>query len=568
MKKLYSSIYNHLTHALAILLCTAIIAFSIIYIFSDYSFLSRWYLSLNECIYKGEDWRIDFFDNHTKQIGNYLHIIAIVVCLCFIIININSIRKFKPLNNISGISLKLKNLFPEVLLAISGILLWMLSNSLTSPAYDEIFSAVNCADIHPIQTVSYYMVPNNHLLFNFLNSFLSNSFDDTVLSGRILSLFFFLIFQQIVFLLLKDKLSLPAAILTTLVLSVTLPTLGFASQARGYMLHLMAGWLMLYGYIKFLKETGVKPLQIMTLGIFLGYSSLPSFLLFHIPLVLFAIYWQISRKNFQYNWWKYQIISIALVFLFYLPAFSFSGIAAFVSNPYVKAEEIPLGEFANNFIAMFPFFMDYGFSNLFLERDLPLYLLYASPIFVLFIEKGKYKDIIIFYFIVIISTVLVTLLIKKIPFSRNFIIQYSVGFAIILYSFYLYLTTLLEWLNRKSLVTPFYSGFILIIILLLLRKFPELASENLYFNNTKNIYKINSKDVKRLPFNESIGFSDGSFYWFYLARLNGKTVTQCPSGDEAYIVKRMDEIFPTSNPEHYEKMEFSSEDGYEIFKLR
>ena len=128
----------------------------------------------------------------------------------------------------------------RALLAATGVALWVFSNGATRPAYDEIFSAVHCAGAHPFQALSYYMLPNNHVFFNTLNS-LSFWAEDKVWSGRLLSLAAFLVFQQLVFLWLRRKMPLAQALGAALLLSLAFPTLGFASHARGYGLHLMAG---------------------------------------------------------------------------------------------------------------------------------------------------------------------------------------------------------------------------------------------------------------------------------------------------------------------------------------
>jgi len=61
------------------------------------------------------------------------------------------------------------NVIPIILCCATAICLWIWGNKMAMPAYDEVFSAQNAAGIHPFQCVSYYMLPNNHLLFNLLN---------------------------------------------------------------------------------------------------------------------------------------------------------------------------------------------------------------------------------------------------------------------------------------------------------------------------------------------------------------------------------------------------------------
>jgi len=51
-----------------------------------------------------------------------------------------------------------------------GAGLWAWGATQVPPAYDEVFSAVYCAGNESLlATWSYYILPNNHVLFNLLN---------------------------------------------------------------------------------------------------------------------------------------------------------------------------------------------------------------------------------------------------------------------------------------------------------------------------------------------------------------------------------------------------------------
>lgn len=277
--------------------------------------------------------------------------------------------------------------------------------------------------------------------------------------------------------------------------------------------------------------------------------------------------WHSGRWNISF--WKYQLLAAAFVFMFYLPALSFSGLEAFTGNKYVRAEDKSLWEFAGQFFGLSDFFMNYAFSSIFTEKTYPvLHVLYLLPLS-LFLSKNKEnRAIAVFYSLMWLSVVLIVLGMKKIPFSRNLIVQYSIGLGAILYTIYYWLQ---EWgrrWNAPKATEVLLGGLLLTMSLILGMRFPMIAGEQLYFNRANELYEANSRGHVTLPTDVPVAFSHESFYWYYLRLQSGGAARLCPNGDEPYLVKRSSESLPESLMKNYELYNQPEGDGYEVWKLK
>ena len=64
------------------------------------------------------------------------------------------------------VAINVADIFLAALCLGAAYISWQWGKQLIVPTYDEVFSAQNCAGIHPFQTIAYYMLPNNHIFFN------------------------------------------------------------------------------------------------------------------------------------------------------------------------------------------------------------------------------------------------------------------------------------------------------------------------------------------------------------------------------------------------------------------
>ena len=564
----YSTTYKFVgRYGLSLIVSLGAMLLAAYYLLHDYESLTVKYISLKSCFYRVETWSQDFFTTGVKAQGDFLNFLALAVAAFVAWYSVRRLRSASPALR-PAFDQPVPNTWGyRVLLGVSGLGFWWFSHSLTRPAYDEIFSAIHCAGMHPFQAVSYYMLPNNHLLFNLLNSILPLAAEDKVLSGRLISLFALLATQQVAFSVLKQKMTLPAALGTVLMLSLSLPTLGFASQARGYSLQLLASWAVVAGLWNYYEKGDERAGRWLLVGTVAGYALLPSFLFFHIAVVLFAVVIQWYSGRLDRNFWKYQLLASAFVFVFYLPALSFSGVAAFTDNKYVRADAKSLWEFAAQFAGLSDFFMNYAFSSVFTEKTyFGLYALYLLPLSLALSKDRKNHAIVLFYVLMWLSVVLIVLVMKKIPFSRNLIVQYSIGLSTIVYTAYYWLQ---EWGRRRNIqktATAAFGGIIISLSLIFVMRFPKIAGEQLYFNRANELYEANSRGVATLPIDTPIGFSHESFYWYFLSKKAGLETRFCPQGDESFFVKRTSEQLPESLLKNYELYSQPEGDGYEVWK--
>ena len=233
--------------AAGLLFFVLVMGFCAFYVSTGYYHLVSWYTGLNNCFYRHGQWTTDFFSNKTKDAGNLFCIPAFIIALAGAWLMIRKLKAgYKRPTEYLEISLRKADVAVAALLVLLSVVAWFWATTLAFPSNDEVFSAVNCAGLHPFQTVSYYMLPNNHLFYNFINNLLFHFVADKVASGRFLSLLFYLAIVLVTFSWLRGLLkSRWLAFLIVVALALQFPVWGFASQARGYELVTLASWLAL-----------------------------------------------------------------------------------------------------------------------------------------------------------------------------------------------------------------------------------------------------------------------------------------------------------------------------------
>jgi hypothetical protein len=455
-------------------------------------------------------------------------------------------------------------LFWPMVVVMVGLGLWIYSYSVSAPAFDEIFSAVHTASYHPFQALSYYMLPNNHILFNVLNSIMFPSFDKVV-SGRIISLISYLgillsVFYWFRVWMAKSK----YALLATVLVSVQLPVLGFSAQARGYELQLLAGWIAFINLYKYYESNKPLNLKWHCLACIVGYATIPPFLYFHAAILAFAALQQLYHKKADFIFWKYQVITCVLVFLFYQPAFCFSGLSSFSDNPTVKGSEDSLTQFLPGFIDKFRYFISFCFSFVLGEDNVVNYILFLLPLGLCFSKNRMCRMMGVFYALVWVSFILIVLYFKKIPFSRNLIIQYSITQGLVVFTLYRVLNGLSQRLQATWISSALFSAISLLLTVHYLFRFHKDGGHLLYFNSVNEIYQSFSF-AKTLPKQGSIAFSDESFYVYYLCRKHHYDVSRCCTGNELFYIKIKGETLPPVVELNY-YLEQTLPNDYELYK--
>ncbi len=225
----------------AIALLLAIVFFSTFYLFASHDHLAHWFIGLNGCFYKQQDWATDFFTPGIKSDGNMYSLIGIAISLPGILYLARRLKTPTSPNTFFEKTQRNKDILPMALCVVAAIVLWQWGNRQALPAYDEVFSAQNSAGINPFQCIAYYMLPNNHLLFNLINNIIFHFAADKVITGRLISLAvycgFIVLVYRCFYSLFQNRV---LAVLAGIAIALQFFTWGFSFQARGYELYLLA----------------------------------------------------------------------------------------------------------------------------------------------------------------------------------------------------------------------------------------------------------------------------------------------------------------------------------------
>lgn len=443
-----------------------------------------------------------------------------------------------------------------------GTGLWAWGYGLVPYTYDEVFSAVWIADSYPFQALSYYMLPNNHVLFNLHNNLLP--FEDPVASGRFLSYLAYIFTLLLVWAWFRKIFNNRwFALLAVFVIAAHFPVWGFSFQARGYAYYIWAHWacfISLYFYLR-RKQKGWLLLYIA--GLFVGYTTMPSFLYFHAALLLYFLFLEMKSKVPGRSFWKGQAIGISLVYLFYLPGLAFSGLAAFVSNAYVRPMEMGYPDFIDKVWQIFRSYSNYTFS--WMEHDqswLGPVLLIVPAVFILTRDK-KVKSTLIFYLIMWIAVTVFVLIMKKFPYHRTLAGQLSFSLSVILILVHYAAGKISEWTGKTFFRPVVFFSLLVFLFFFFLNVNKKYFPFYLYYYNAEEAHEVVSAGLNKIPEERIIGFTHNAFYPYYLAKKRGYKVKKCIEGTEKFIVKNKSEQFPASSGLYEPSFEFGD---YVVFK--
>jgi len=457
---------------------------------------------------------------------------------------------------------------PVLICIVACYALWRWGNQMAMPAYDEVFSAQNVAGIHPFQAVAYYMLPNNHLLFNLLNNVFFSAFTDKVATGRVISLAAYTGFVVSGFFWLKHILhSRWLGLLGVLALSVQFPAWGFSFQARGYELYLLAEWGLIISLFSYLATAGKHWLYLNALCAITGYFCLPSFLYIHLAQCLFLACYMLLFKKKEVLFWKYQIAALLITFLCYLPALCFSGLDAIAHNSWVA----PMSSYKTALAFsgwMFPYFGGYlthifsdvhlgGFSFNLILLLLPATLLLDKKNKLSVLYGGFYTAMWAVFFMIAIAM-------KRLPFERNLIGHYSITLMGVIFVIYRFT----QWLPVKINGIRYFLFSVATILI----GCHFISSNGFYLKNTLYEYEVNAdyrainNGISDIPTESSVAVSDEGFYAGYLCKMRGCRLSKCPTGTEDYFVKQHSEPLPAIIAMHYALVKTNGD--YEIYKRK
>ncbi|MCD6013672.1 MAG: hypothetical protein K0Q79_3534 [Flavipsychrobacter sp.] len=558
----YSSL---LLHVAGLAVFTAVVIFCCFYLLSDHDKLAAWYINLNNCFYHAPTWSTDFFTPGIKSDGNVYCSLGILIAVAGSIYTLKQIKKNKLPGTNLVFTLSYADLICTGVCIIICACLWQWGNRSALPAFDEAFSAQHVADIHPLQGVSYYMLPNNHIFFNLLNNILFRYATDKVLTGRIISLIAYCSVIVSLYFIFKSLFKFWwMSLLACITLSLQFFVWGFSFQARGYEVYLLAEWGMIASLFGFLQSDKKGWLHINTLCVIIGYFCLPSFLYFHTAQLLFMLLYSLFYKKATAQFWKYQLMAILFTFLCYLPVLLFSGVESITHNDYVTPRYQTMAVFWEDLSSpVFKAYLSHIYSDLRIGTfDITLFLLF-SPLLLLLARKNKaLASAGLFYLCMLLSYIIIAAVMKRMPFERNLAGHYSVSLAMLFLLIY-WLSGLLTFRAIQSVVVP----VVLVIFGVHFATTNEkLLKETLYEYNVNEMYRFHQDRLNIIPAVSTVGFSDAEFYSYCICRRNGCIVKKCPDGNEAYYVTQDNEGYPTWLNNNYQLLHKVY--NYEIYKHR
>lgn len=540
------------------------IIFSVFYITSSYESLVKWFLNLNDCFYKRAVWQQEFFSPLTKIEGNKFSITTVIVSCCgfiFSTLKLKQIIKHKTATRVCIFPSKDNAVWYFFFLPIAG-LLWYYNHSFILPWYDEVFSGIFIAELHPFQTLAYYMLPNNHVFFNLLNNLLFFWTEEKILTGRILSLFAYVGILWCAFYWLNKLITIKwLAFSVVILLAMQYPVWSFASQARGYELQLLMSWICFISIEQYFEQKINHWWMLFSLASVIGFITVPSFLFYYAACLCYVLFRMWQTKNVCWFFWKNQLLMAALVLLFYLPSICFSGINAITHNQYVSPEVSTVMEYLPILGKMFQRYILYCFA--FNHENLIglNYVLFFMPFILFFMNNKTAQRLAVFYVLQwLVFAVLNIKMLSAVP-PRTMLVQICFTFAFGVLAIYYLFNSLFK--KNQQLVAAFSALFVFVLGFHFFNT-QRYSLNQLYGPETNKTYQVNETGIKQLPEGNTVAFSDESFLWIYLVRQKNNEIHSCAQGNETFYVKRTAENLP----QQYQGYQLYSkaEDFYEIYK--
>jgi hypothetical protein len=535
---------------------TAVLWFSFFYLFSDYQQLVKWYLGLNSCIYRSGQWSSTFFTPAIKSLGNIYCIPAIALSIGGTLYIARAWRQGNKTNIVTdSIRFDALDLVPILICLVAATRFWIIGNDNAMPAFDEMFSTIHSAGAHPMQTISYYMLPNNHMLYNLLNGLLFHTSADKVITGRIISLVCYYLLSMSVFFLVKGIVQNRwLAGLVAIALILQFPVWTFSFQARGYELYLLAEWGLFISLFSYLTSHKKYWLYVNAACCVTGYFCMPSFLFFHGGQLLFMVLYWVFYQQKEFAFWKYQLIAVLLTFLCYVPVLCLSGLDAIIHNYYVA----PMKVFKTTapFVAwMFPYFNDY-INHIFSDVKLgsiPLSLvLYLLPLTLLLARRQKATVMFgMFYFSIWLTFFVMAIIMRRVPFERILIGHYSMALLGCICVAYWIVGRLGDLAKRPQVKWVLFPAIPLLFAWHFFKTNKGYLFDTPYEYEVNTVYADKVKSLRDIPPESTVGVSDEEFSSGFVCMKKGCVVHYCTTGNETYFIKQKYESAPPYLAEKY-----------------
>lgn len=526
------------------LFAISVVVFSTYYLLHSHTELKADYLTLNPCMYRQPLWELGFFMGATKRVGNLFAMVGIVSAAVLIIWVIRNRKKLA----LDPVAMRLSNelRLPLTILLVITIGIWTWGFVTSVPAYDEVFSAVNCANVHPSQTVAFYMLPNNHILYNLVNNLVFHPVVDKVLTGRIISGICHLLLAVILYYWLFKKLGNRwFALLYTTLLLLQFPVWGFSFQGRGYAPYLLCAYLSAISLEAYLAKESRNWLAVHALSVIAGFCIMPSFLFWFAAVSLYVLGYSIWYRKPGFRLLKAYVIAGVCVYFFYLPGITYSGMDAFTENPYVKMLDISLSDFWREYRGKHNSTIQYSFGGDVDAFNYVYTLLFYLPIAAIpLLIRGHFRFVVVFNVLLWLTFTLLQLKFRHYPFMRNMIAHVSFSLVALLLSLHFMLQWIGERIRFKWILPAGISLFCLAAALHFVRFMNGHVHDSLYMYEAKSGYELPMKTIKRIPKDAEVWCSDQSFYLQYLLQRRGTDAAHCLTGSQQFFITDRNEGLP------------------------
>ncbi|MDP1727852.1 MAG: hypothetical protein Q8M15_13790 [Bacteroidota bacterium] len=536
------------------LLCLLAILFNLYYLLNTRQSLLSDYLNLNSCFYKSHTFAENFFNENTKKTGNVFSIISLIVNFLLLNILLKKYKRFKSepktVIHLQFERLQIPYYFAILLFSFAA---WLYGVLLVPVSYDEVFSAMQAAGLPLFQTISYYMLPNNHIGFNALNSIFFFWMDDKVMSGKIISLLAFVCWNLAAYIALNKLMgSKPVALLGTLALALQFPVWGFAFEARGYELYGLCIFISFLSLAAYAKSSSNYWLLLNGFVSVLGYICLPTFMYMHLSQIFFGIWLALRSKTFPLAYFTWQFYIGAGTFLLYLPALCYSGIHAFTQNKYMHAMDVTYFDFILKTLQGLSSYLNYAISNNSVGKISIGILIAILPLLLLFSKKFRHKEFLILFILLCAATFALIVIMRRHPFHRNLAGHGYIMLFVAIYVVNFILNQLSQFLKNSKLIAYGMPVLLIAVITFSIVKNPQQFNFFLYFDDL-NLNKANALQIiEKIPAGSTITCSDGCFFYPYWTSQKQIKNIKCGLNQASYYLIHSYETLPNDLLKKYE----------------
>lgn len=503
------SISQHRFYSFLIWFLSGFIFFgSCIISFFSYEVIADWYVARYPHFYQNDIWSTETFTPSALIVARWYGW-SLVIVSCFILWKYYSQKKVldSSLWNFNSFSIKKQDIIIFfVTLGISG---WYQTKA--AYANDEVFSAIHFAQQPFLQAISQYPLPNNHLFFNAINHLFTYFTDDLVLTGRWLSgvavsLMMVSIYRFYGMFLANDLLK---TCLILLLISI-FPIIGFATQARGYGLHMLLGWIVFFNMYLYHQKQEAKYLFRYELAAVLGLWTMPSFLYFWLGMLFPTVYEMIKSRSIDRHWVYSGFKIVWMTLILYFPAILFSGWRAIVSNKYVASGNESYFTFIKQFFGgnyLQGLFDEWFYTGSWFWLGLVIFI--APFILLRFFryEDRRFQSLSAYLISAMLVLLMMILLMKKIPFYRNLVSHCVLFWVLFLLTFVkLFITNFPRYLHYLTLCVVVLMGYFQ------MQNFNKFPFQLYYYDVNGWSTSLHEQNLTMLS-GKKVFIEDESFYW-------------------------------------------------------